>query len=247
MQKRFLTSLILASVFISGCSVRHKTQTTPVHPLVRDLPQTPKQQNGITVIKLEPSSYTAQIEYDPYGKHISQWKNTKTPEIVINGGYFEKDYSPSGFLVVAGKRIEAKLFDQDTTGLLTITAGKVSIRDLRRNSIKQDEQFAFALQSYPFLIKDSQPTLTIDSRKRAQRTAVGVDAEKNVYIITLYSTELSLYEFMKELIATGIPFTDVLNLDGGPSTGIFANWNKNNFLNDSSTKVSSIIRFQKNI
>ena len=200
------------------------------------------QQEGLIVIQLKPEEYAAQIEYDQAGKYISQWRGNDE-EIIINGGYFNEDYSPSGFLVVNGKRIGTRSFDQDRSGLFVVKNGQLSIRDLKEQPIGTDEQFEFALQSYPFLIKDGRPAIAEDSGKKASRTALGIDAKGNVYIIISLS-EVSLYEAMNKIDKLEIDFTSVLNLDGGPSTGIYKNWNGENLWHEGFSKVPNIFRFK---
>lgn len=195
----------------------------------------------ISVIKIPANSKTI-IEYDKNGKTISDWAGTGNG-VVINGGYFNEDYTPSGFLVVNKKRIGNKSFDQDKSGLIQIEDGKITIRDLKKSPIREKEEFEFALQSYPFLIKDSKPALESDSGKRARRSALGINERGNVYLFVVDFPYLSLYEFMNEIIKTGIKFSDVLNLDGGPSTGIYVNTETENLFINSYTKIPSIIRF----
>jgi len=201
--------------------------------------------NILTIIKLIPNEYKASIEYDSKGRIVSQWKNNNE-EIVINGAYFNEDYLPSGFLVVNNKRIGNDMFDQDKSGLLFINGGQISIRDTNVDSISPTENFEFALQSYPFLIKNFQPAIKIDSAKKARRTAIGIDKDNNIYVIMVNLKEISLYEFMNYLLSTDVPFVNVLNLDGGPSTGIYSHWNgETNFIYDSLNPVSSVIRIIK--
>jgi len=201
--------------------------------------------NLIGVIKI-PSSTAVIIEYDQTGKTISEWAGTGN-DVVINGGYFNEDYSPSGFLVVNKKRIGDKIFDQDKSGLIEIKNGKINIRDLNEMPIQENEEFEFALQSYPFLIKNYQPALESDSGKKARRSALGIDENGDVYLFVADFPYLSLYEFMNEIIKTGIKFSNVINLDGGPSTGIYVNTDAEQFFIDSYTKVPSIIRFLKTV
>lgn len=80
---------------------------------------------------------------------------------------------------------------------------------------------------------------------KARRTALGVDAANNIYVISVPDREISLYEFMNELLKSGISFLHVLNLDGGPSTGIYAHWEINDIFQNSYSKVPSVIKFRK--
>ncbi len=234
---------IFASLTIAGCSLFPVPQVPDIKGPISSIQKIIGQQEDLLVVKLEPKNYAAQIEYDKEGKYISEWR-TDNLEIVINGGFFDEEYAPSGFLVVNGERISERLFDQDKSGLVVIEKGKVSIRDLALHPIKENELFEFALQSYPFLIKDTKPALSEDSGKKANRTVLAMDAAGNVYIIISLS-EISLYEMMNKILALQTKFTAVLNLDGGPSTGIYKNWEGEGYWHEGYSKVPSIIRFKK--
>ncbi len=238
--KRFLLTL----VFLLACSGCGSTQPTssPEMPVETSTVPTPLVQP--IVIKLEPRSYRAQIEFASSSQFVSQWASTiDTSQIVINGAYFHEDYTPSGFLVIESERVGERMFDQDKSGLIVIDKDGLEIRDLAVSPIVPEESFDFALQSYPFLIKDGKPAIQTDSGLQARRTAIGIDDKQNVYVIALTADEISLYEFMNKLVATGIPFVHVLNLDGGPSTGIIADWEEHRLSFNSFTPVSSVVRF----
>ncbi|MEK7084085.1 MAG: phosphodiester glycosidase family protein [Patescibacteria group bacterium] len=205
------------------------------------------QEPSIHIVRFSPTNTVAQILYRSPPQFVSEWRGVSAEEIIVNGGYFHEDYSPSGFLVVDGKRVGSRMFDADKSGLLVVQNGRVSIRDLGKFPLKKEERFDGVLQSYPFLIKNSQPGIREDSGKVARRTAIGMDREGMLYIIVVPSREISLFALMNELLATGIPFVSVLNLDGGPSTGISGNWNGQTFGNDSIVPVPSVVTFKKKI
>ncbi len=244
MKRIFLIIAVLLMVS-TGCGSARPQKQIPLAPTSAAPAPVPLVQP--IIIKLEPGTYSAEIEYDNQSpRFVSQWEDaSSTEQIVINGAYFHEDYSPSGFLVVDGIEIGERMFDQDKSGLLVISKTGVSIRDLAVSPIQTNERFDFALQSYPFLIKNGQPGIQTDSGLKARRTAIGIDADQNVYVIALTADEVSLYEFMSTLVATGIPFVHVLNLDGGPSTGIVANWGDKSFSMNSFTPVSSVVQFIK--
>lgn len=197
----------------------------------------------ITIIPL-PTSSLVSVEYDQAGKFISEWKHGGE-EIIFNAAYFHEDYSPSGLLIIHGNKIGPRMFDQDKSGLLTITNNTITIRDLNTAPLEGKEKFDFAVQSFPFLIANSKPAVKSDSGKIARRTAIGVDRYNKLYVIVADTQAISLFDFMNEIIKTNISFTHVLNLDGGPSTGIYAKWGTTDFYRDSYSRVSSIIRFSK--
>ncbi|MFC1599555.1 phosphodiester glycosidase family protein [Patescibacteria group bacterium] len=176
-------------------------------------------------------------------KYISDWAKELDAEIVINGAYFNKDFGPSGYLKINNERIGELIFDQGKSGLIQINNGQFSIRDLAINPLQTGEELDFGLQSFPFLINDGNAAIKEDSGKTARRTALGIDEEGHVYIIFADLIHISLYELMNKLIETNIDFTYVLNLDGGPSSGILIH----NELKDSVTKVPSVILFEKSL
>ncbi len=231
------------SLLMAGCSVRSVPEVPDIKGPISSIQKIIGQQEDLLVVKLEPKNYAAQIEYDKEGKYISEWR-TDNLEIVINGGFFNEDYTPSGFLVVNGKRIGERLFDQDKSGLFVIKKGVVSIRDLATDPIKENESFEFALQSYPFLIKHEKPALSEDSGKKANRSVLATDVVGNAYILISLS-EISLYEMMNKILALQIKFDAALNLDGGPSTGIYKNWEGEGYWHEGYSRVPSIIRFKK--
>lgn len=241
--KKLLSLLLVCALILTGCaptisenfnSLSASTTATASEPLL-----------ALTIIKFPYGTFTARAAYSSSSpKTVAEWRDGEE-EILINGGYFHEDYSPSGYLVVDGKRINKRIFDQDKSGLLVSENGKVTIRNLKTHPLQGGEQFDFAVQSFPFLIEDGQPAVKTISEKRARRTAVGVDQENNFYIISVDRKELSLYEFMQELLKTKISFVEVLNLDGGPSTGLYLKWNGEEKLSNSYFPVPSIIRFKK--
>ncbi len=241
--KRLL--LLTVSLFFigAGCTAAQPRTEVPPSPSITE----PIPAAELSIIKLERGTYSAEIAYDNQSpRFVSQWESASTTEqIIINGAFFHEDYTPSGFLVVNGKRVGERMFDQDKSGLLVISETGASIRDLTVSPIQPNERFDFALQSYPFLIKNGMPAVQTDSGLKARRTVVGIDAEQSIYVIVLTADEISLYECMNKLMATGIPFVHVLNLDGGPSTGIFADWGEHQFFINSFTPVSSVVRFMK--
>lgn len=202
----------------------------------------------INFAKIAPGSFNAAIQNSIVNPNlISDW-SSQSNQVLVNAAYFNEDKIPSGFLVVNGETIGKEIFDQDKSGLLLIQDDKLSIRDLATEPLAEDETFDFALQSYPFLIKNHQEAIKEDSGQKARRSAIGTDKDGNVYVLISDSPNLSLYEFMNILYDSGIDFENVLNLDGGPSSGLYVNFNRYSKLIDSQVEVPSILKFipQKN-
>lgn len=194
----------------------------------------------ITIVKIVSS--TPSLSYSSIPKFVSDWA-TASSTVVINAGYFDEDNSPSGYLVAEGQRYGKRMFDQERSGLIVIAGGKLSIRDLKSKPVEEGEKFEFALQSYPFLIKNGAGAIAQDSGLKARRTAVGMDRSGNVYVLFVQSSSFSLYEFMNVLLQTKISFQDVLNLDGGPSSGIVIRSGEYEKVYNSLTPVPSVLSF----
>lgn len=199
----------------------------------------------IKIFRLNPDDFKITMQYSQANpKYISEWKESNSDaDIIINGAYFHEDYTPSGYLKIDYNRIGERIFDQDLSGLLVIENNKLSIRDLSKEPLETGEKIEFALQSYPFLIKNSVRGFVEDSGKTAYRTAIGIDKEGFMYIIIVDNHRITLYELMVELIETDIDFVHVLNLDGGTSTGILLKRGSYEEMHDSLVKVPNVILF----
>lgn len=174
----------------------------------------------VTVVELDQNKFRARVANDQQQpKFVSEWLGAGTGA-AMNGEYFDTDNAPSGFLVVRGVRSGARQFDQDKSGLVSIHNGLISIRDLSREPLQPNETFEYALQSYPFLIRDYGAALTRDTGYKARRSAIGLDSTGNVFLIITDAPDLSLYAFMNALLASHLSLRTVLNLDGGPSSGL---------------------------
>ena len=84
-----------------------------------------------------------------------------------------------------------------------------------------------AAQAYPFLIKNSKPNIKEDSGQIARRTFIGTDQEDNFYLGILPEESQTLYELSLELSKVPVNWKNVINLDGGSSSGLIANTQKN--------------------
>lgn len=208
--------------------------------------QTETKTGVINVIKMEPSEFSATIRNNTEAKKISQWSQQFPDSVIINGEYFHLDNTPAGYLSIDGTSIGTDIFDQDKSGLFSVLDGQPEIRDLAVQPIREDESFDFALQSYPFIIKNQQPAIKEDSGKEARRSAIGIDQDGSIYLILSNQPNLTLYEFMNILVDSGISFQNVLNLDGGPSSGLAINLRGAELLIDSETTVPNVLKFSLN-
>lgn len=178
----------------------------------------------IHIYSIDAQVYSPQVVFDMnQPKTIKEWAVQYPEDIITNASYFHPDLSASGFVVADGTVVSERIFDLERSGALIHVQGQMpTIRDLTQSDIDHPEQILQAVQSYPYIIKHGQGAITEDSGLRARRTAVGIDAQGNWYIIVVEEHSLTLYQLMNALLETHIPFQHVLNLDGGPSTGLVA-------------------------
>ncbi len=209
--------------------------------------ETGKEIEVIKIFRLNPDDFNISMQYSSANpKYISEWDEfIEDAELIINGAYFHEDYTPSGYLKIDYNRIGERIFDQNLSGVLVVENNILKIRDSGRDPLQSGEKLEFALQSYPFLIKNSVRGFQEDSGKIARRTAIGIDKEGFIYIIIVDDHRITLYDLMVELIKTDIDFVHVLNLDGGTSTGISIKKGSYEEMYDSLVKVPNVIVFSK--
>jgi exopolysaccharide biosynthesis protein len=178
-------------------------------------------QAAMIVYRLDSSRYEFHFETTSGTQTMAQW-SAQFPQaaLIVNGVYFHDDNLPSGYLVSRGHRIGDRSFDLDKSGVIDLTGG-VHIYDTSVNPPKLSA-FSDAAQSYPLFIKNGKPAIKEDSQKPARRSFIGKDTAGNVYIGVIPSAQISLYQTMLMLGETGIEWANVINLDGGPSTGLYA-------------------------
>ena len=196
----------------------------------------------MVIYRVSPKQFHAGMAHDLPPKHLSVWGSQVTgTSLMVNGVYFHEDYLPSGFLRVSGTRIGTRQFDQDKSGLLEFDPFRIV--DTKSRPVKLDEDKAMA-QSYPFLIKNGKLGVTEDSGKVARRTFVGMDREGSMYVGVVPYAPLSLFQLARFLQQLPIHWTHVLNLDGGPSTGLWMQQGTHKELFDSYVPVPNILFFR---
>jgi hypothetical protein len=141
---------------------------------------------------------------------------------VINGGYFETDFRPSTWLVRHGVEL-GKKSDTSKGGLLAIKAKQLYLGPFSGLTFEPE----LAVQSFPLIIEaDGKSGIHRDDGRRAARTVVcQTSSELNFVVIaaprgdgpTLFETAALL----QKPWPAGFGCRTALNLDGGPSSGVW--------------------------
>jgi len=148
---------------------------------------------------------------------ISIW-DSGLYSFVLNGGYFEKDFSSEGFYKLNGIMIQKKIRPERSGMLIIAPDGCLSIE--HREDVDLNEAYS-VLQSGPFVI-DPGGKIGIYGRapsdEPANRTLIGM--AWNGDIIILVFEKVRLFDLAR-LIHFQFPEIErLLNLDGGPSTAL---------------------------
>ena len=144
--------------------------------------------------------------------------------IMINGGYFDHELQPVGLNVRAGEQVQAIDEQGSLSGVVMIDdAGAIQL--VRRQDYAPASTLVEAIQAGPFLIDPGgERGIYSNDFKRAERSAIGMT--ENGRIVLLTTSEVTLFELAAILdsdpAAIGVGrFDRVLNLDGGPSCGLY--------------------------
>lgn len=136
--------------------------------------------------------------------------------LLINGGYFEQNRTPSG-LLISGRQKIAPLSEKNVmSGIFTLTPQGARI--IRTQNYSPAEDILFAVQNGPLIIEPGgKPGIYDNAITRARRTILAVDKQGKVSFY-VFTKGISLYDCQSFLLNPGLKISAALNLDGGPST-----------------------------
>lgn len=144
---------------------------------------------------------------------------------VCNGGYFDAggDFGPAGLEIARGGRAGQFQGDRGWVGALTVRQGKASL--ILENEFQDKADITDFVQCSPWLVNNHQiaAALLQGQDVRNRRTFIMTDGEGRWAIGTCKS--VGLLELAQILLTPGIvtemKVQRALNLDGGPSTGLW--------------------------
>lgn len=139
-------------------------------------------------------------------------------EIGINGSFFTLEGTILGYVKSEGKILNNKKTNARLKGYL--------VKDITGFDIKKkinSKNYDLVLESFPILEYNNKSYVKSEN-ERSFRSAVAIDSQKNLYLITTENALLSSgrvsYKEFKEFLETQ-NYISVLNLDGGSSTQMF--------------------------
>ncbi len=203
---------------------------------------------GISAIlyRFDPAQFSWKFVVTSTALTITEWASQEPQAVFLtNGVYFQPDFSPSGLFVTNKQRIGTRQFDPQRSGVL-ILAPQPSILDTSvPTSSDALSSVTEAAQSYPFLIKNGQFAVTQETGHAARRTFFGLDQQGRVYMGVVDQTPVTLFVLSKFLQQLPVAWRDVLNLDGGPSTGLVARFSSDKEVVSSLLGVSNSIEVDR--
>ena len=200
---------------------------------------------GVKVLlyRLNPAEFNFSLEHSQSPTSVKAWASQVPGEhLVINGFYFLENYTPAGLLINDSQAQHAQVFDLDKSGVITL-APAFSIIDTAVEAFAPGG-VSEAGQSYPFLLKQGSGSIQADSGLLARRTFMGTDTYGQVYVGLVWHDEVSLFELMNILLEIDTDWETVLNLDGGPSSGLAIETAGFTEVLDSLASVPSVIVIQ---
>lgn len=150
-------------------------------------------------------------------KAVSKWADEDpTALFVLNGGYFHADGKPSGWAQSSGRVLSGRSFEARRSGIVSLGDTPALLLGSTPTSTIREDGF----QSYPWLIENGAVAFTQETGQYARRTFLGVDANRTWYVGVVPSESLTLHQLATVLMEAPIQWQRVINLDGGPSTGL---------------------------
>jgi uncharacterized protein YigE (DUF2233 family) len=198
------------------------------------------------LLRLEPDAFRLRVVYDPaHPRTVSQWATTLPEALIItNAGYFTPEYQAIGLVVSDG--VSSGKSYADFAGMLAATPdGLISLRWLRATPYRSDEILAQAIQSFPVLVKPGGQMgfpADADEGQRSRRTIVAQDSAERILVIVAPEFRFSLHELAVWLAGSDLDLDIALNLDGGTSTGLWAQGYDRNI--DSAIPVPAVLAFE---
>lgn len=176
----------------------------------------------LLLLRFSPDLVEAKLHYQALPIRMEEWQTRLlTPSILINGGFFDENFLPTGLFLLNGEVISKQAYDPQKSGTVLINQGLIQLIDTSLTPLPDlDEQISL-LQSFPFLIKEGQGAIQDDSGLLARRTVIAETKNGQIILLIIDKTPVSLFNLMNILLNSDLEIEKALNLDGGPSTTAF--------------------------
>lgn len=182
-----------------------------------------------------------------FGQNIAETNNCTS---AINGGFYTKANTPLGLFAFNGTAVSKEIQSNLVNGFFW--ENEKGIRFAEKTPPADITKLHFIFQSGP-LIRVGNYKLKIVNDEMDRRSLIGKDEKNNFYMISITQNENSLSGpllsdiariFFQASIQKEIPFTQLLNLDGGSASFFYAKDGKSKFVLSELTSIGSLICVQ---
>ncbi len=157
-------------------------------------------------------------------------------DYVINGGYYDRKDSPSGYLKLSGHEISSRK-SATLGGMLAFNnAGNMNLLWSKDLDVKQWDN---VLQNGPFLVDPGGKNgIRSDQGHTAKRTCIGRYTNGDALLV--FAKNSTLKGLADLLCKSEDGIEAVLNMDGGPMAGLWSKSNKNIQINNAMPAICYI-------
>lgn len=172
----------------------------------------------LVLTRLDPNVYSFKAHYRP-GEPLTirEWQ-TQLPDadLIINANFFHPDHTVVGMVVTDEGAFGATFVNRG--GMFSIQGGAPVIQSLVDQPY-DGRWLDHAVQGFPNLMVGGAASQTNPNENRSsRRTAIAMDAQGRIVIISTPLLGMGLYDLSQYLAATDLQLMNVVNLDGGGST-----------------------------
>jgi len=177
------------------------------------------------MFRLDQNQFRLDIAYHETSQSLERWQSETQALLVVNGGYFRienEKYIPNGLTILNGEAFGSSY--EPFAGMLAIRDHGAELRWLAEKPYDPNEPLQAALQSFPVLVKPGGElgfAAQYEDNVQARRTVIGQDQEGRILFIVAPRGYFTLHQLSVYLTDSDLNLDMALNLDGGPSSGIW--------------------------
>lgn len=195
-----------------------------------------RDRGALVAVYADLATYRPRIALNPGRRPLEAW--LEDAEVVANAGYFTRERRPTGLLASAGELLHPFVPEAGAagSGVLLVEDGEARLLERDAVGARDFASVELAIQAGPRIIEpDGSPGIWSDDGMRANRTVLGIDGTGRLVVAVVHADDAglargpSLFELQNALgpeglgrIAPELALRAALNLDGGPSSGLFA-------------------------
>lgn len=176
---------------------------------------------NVTVVRLAPDAFRFGVAYRPGAPHsLEAWQAQTGSLLVVNGGFYTEAYVATGLIISDG--VASGVSYQGFGGMFAVTEDGPVVRSLRETPYDPAEPLRAALQSFPLLLAPGgRPAFPEEDGQQARRTVVAQDESGRLLFLVANRGHFTLHRLSRFMESSDLDVDVALNLDGGPSSGLF--------------------------